>query len=44
MRARRAELESDRVYVDQVLAECGQRARALAEETMTAVRVSAGLR
>src|SRR4051812_41279817 len=44
MRARRAELESDRGYVDTVLTECGLRARCLAEETMEKVRLSAGLR
>src|SRR3954447_15962423 len=44
MRAKRAELESDRGYVDTVLTECGQRARSLAEETMEKVRLSAGLR
>jgi tryptophanyl-tRNA synthetase len=44
MRTRRAELESDPGYVDQVLTVSGERARALAEETMRQVRLSAGLR
>ena len=44
LRARRAELESDPHYVDNVLAECGRRARDLAEQTMRQVRLSAGLR
>jgi tryptophanyl-tRNA synthetase len=44
MRKRRAELESDPGYVDRVLAECGRRARDLAEQTMRQVRLSAGLR
>ena len=44
MRTRRTELQSDSGYVDRVLAECGARARALAEQTMGRVRRAAGLR
>ncbi|MGO8673084.1 MAG: hypothetical protein ACLQVD_17210, partial [Capsulimonadaceae bacterium] len=38
IRARRAELEADPAYVDQVLAAGAERARAAAVETMTLVR------
>lgn len=43
-RARRKELESDPAFVDRVLAEGAQRARAVARETMARVRVAVGLR
>jgi tryptophanyl-tRNA synthetase len=43
MRARRAELQADLHYVDEVLRTGAQRARAVAEETMKNVRTAVGL-
>jgi tryptophanyl-tRNA synthetase len=44
MRKRRAELESNPDYVDQVLANGAARARQVAEKTMARVRKAVGLR
>ncbi|MGA8655795.1 MAG: tryptophan--tRNA ligase [Chthoniobacterales bacterium] len=44
MRKRRAELESNPDYVDRVLADGAERARQVANETMTRVRRAVGLR
>lgn len=43
MRARRAELEADSVYVDQVLRKGAERARAVASQTMNRVRRAVGI-
>jgi len=43
-RARRAELAADPGYIDRVLADGAQRARAVAEVTMTRVRTAVGLK
>jgi tryptophanyl-tRNA synthetase len=43
MRQRRAELEADPGYVDQVLAHGASRAQAVAQQTMAKVRRAVGL-
>ena len=44
MRARRAEIEAQPDYIDEVLAEGARRVNAIADEVMTRVRAAVGLR
>lgn len=44
MRARRAEIDADPQYIDRVLAEGAEKARAVAEKTMKRVREAVGLK